>query len=389
MKGFQSALVLVVFILVVFIGETPAEISTKTIERRDDYLTWNHHMDDYVESIDPVWHALGESFDVSTLGMIAPFVTIRLSAVETLDWAASITIDPRSDYLPESVSFPVCDDSRCYVRYVAFGTSGFDECYQRGCDNDALADLLRGEQPTDRVGAWVVCPAGSGSYAITRGPDVRVIALDPIARWVLKQDEGDSKFNRIPLADAVSRIKSYIRTTYRYLPNGSFFLEPDSAKAVIQDRAHAVIEATITGDPNSLAEFIHPHKGIRISQSLYVLPEDDIIITRNDIPTLENDDRLCECVSTTGSGRLRRSPRKNILSFSSRYAEADDVTYNRLRGEGNMISTIHECYPNSIEVRYHVPGRENEHGWSSLFMIYEQYEGEWYLVGSCLGYWTM
>ncbi|WP_336045980.1 hypothetical protein [Solibacillus ferritrahens] len=62
-------------------------------------------------------------------------------------------------------------------------------------------------------------------------------------------------------------------------------------------------------------------------------------------------------------------------------ADYSIITFNE-PGENfaGVINTIHEFYPNAKYVEYYSPG-ETEHLFQSLRFIYQERDGEWYLIG--------
>ena len=57
------------------------------------------------------------------------------------------------------------------------------------------------------------------------------------------------------------------------------------------------------------------------------------------------------------------------------------ITFNKpAENFAGVINTIHEFYPNAKYVEYYSPG-ETEHLFQSLRFIYQERDGEWYLIG--------
>lgn len=57
------------------------------------------------------------------------------------------------------------------------------------------------------------------------------------------------------------------------------------------------------------------------------------------------------------------------------------ITFNEpAENFAGVINTIHQYYPNAKYVEYHSPGKD-EHSFQSLRFIYQERDGEWYLIG--------
>lgn len=57
------------------------------------------------------------------------------------------------------------------------------------------------------------------------------------------------------------------------------------------------------------------------------------------------------------------------------------ITFNEpAENFAGVINTIHKYYPDAKYVEYHSPGK-NEHSFQSLRFIYQERDGEWYLIG--------
>ena len=57
------------------------------------------------------------------------------------------------------------------------------------------------------------------------------------------------------------------------------------------------------------------------------------------------------------------------------------ITFNEpAENFAGVLNTIHEYYPNAKYVEYYSPGKD-EHSFQSLRFIYQQRDGEWYLIG--------
>ena len=66
--------------------------------------------------------------------------------------------------------------------------------------------------------------------------------------------------------------------------------------------------------------------------------------------------------------------------------------YNEVLSYGNMLENQFKVYHNPIVVEYYFPGMNPDYGgldWRSLRLVFEQFEGQWYLVGIINNEWTV
>jgi len=59
-------------------------------------------------------------------------------------------------------------------------------------------------------------------------------------------------------------------------------------------------------------------------------------------------------------------------------------------GGGENINNIYAIYPGSIVVDFRVPGSQKYSGmdWGSLRLVFENYNGRWFLVGAINAQWN-
>ena len=69
------------------------------------------------------------------------------------------------------------------------------------------------------------------------------------------------------------------------------------------------------------------------------------------------------------------------------------MAYNgEIIGRGNTPNNIGATYPRSTIAEYHFPGFDAKYGgmdWTSLWLVFEQDDAQWYLVGVVHGSWTI
>lgn len=159
--------------------------------------------------------------------------------------------------------------------------------------------------------------------------------------------------------------------------------------------ANGVIQALQKKDMDKLASFIHPVKGVRFSPYAYVNVKSDVVLNRAQIRNAFNDNREYIWGTYDGSGEPIKLNFKHyyaLFIYDQDFSKAEKTTYDEAIAKGNTKNNISEVYPGSHVVEYYISGTSSEYqgmNWRSLRLVFEQYNGKWYLVGIVHDQWTM
>jgi hypothetical protein len=170
---------------------------------------------------------------------------------------------------------------------------------------------------------------------------------------------------------------------------------PADARAAILERDRAVTAALAAKDIATLSRFVHPSRGVRISHYTYVRPDSDAVFSASGLREAWESPQQYLWGYADGTGDpIRMSLRAYLEKFYSRdFSTPPRLGYDTTAiGTGNALNNIADIYPRAIRVEHHFPGFDPKYGgmdWQSLWLIYEKYRGEWYLVGIARGVWTI
>lgn len=162
--------------------------------------------------------------------------------------------------------------------------------------------------------------------------------------------------------------------------------------AILSAEALDIAQILKDEDMVSLASYAHPVKGIRFSPYYYI-ENNHQVFTAAQIPNLLQDNSIYFWGIQDGSGfDIDETPQDyfdryvNFRDFTS----PDEVVYNNVIFRGNLINNIPSFYPNAVFVELYVEGTAQYGGmdWRSLYFIFEEYNGNFYLVGIANGEWT-
>lgn len=184
-----------------------------------------------------------------------------------------------------------------------------------------------------------------------------------------------------------------VRQEFDYTEDG--VIVPEQAKAVIEERSDRVIRLIRDKDFRTLAGFVHPEKGVRFTPYTYVMVDTDVVLNRDKIADFFEDDTEYLWGYFDGTGdEILMTPRQYYQRFiyTRDFASAPEVGYNEVLSYGNMLENQFKVYHNPIVVEYYFPGMNPDYGgldWRSLRLVFEQFEGQWYLVGIINNEWTV
>ncbi|HEY1015359.1 MAG TPA: PQQ-binding-like beta-propeller repeat protein [Herpetosiphonaceae bacterium] len=169
-------------------------------------------------------------------------------------------------------------------------------------------------------------------------------------------------------------------------------MPPAEARAVIAERATAVMAALRDKDLARLATFVHPDVGLRFSANR--TPDRSRAWAPQELPGLAGDPTVYDWGSTYSQ---EASPPRVAYTFDDYYqrvlyahdyAAAPEVYYNEVSPGASATGGFPPPH-GRISVEYHSPGPADDPvGWGSLVLEFEQREGVWYLRGIGHIFWS-
>lgn len=172
-------------------------------------------------------------------------------------------------------------------------------------------------------------------------------------------------------------------------------IKPEIAEMIIQETSFNIIKALKNKDTEIIAEYVHPVKGVRFTPYTHVSPETDLVFDRNKMEKYFSDQEIYTWGIYDGIGdEINLSPGSYYEKFiySQDFINAPEIGYNQVLSRGNMLENQFEVYENPIVVEYYFPGFNTDYeglDWRSLRLVFEEYEGEWKLVGIIHNQWTI
>ena len=175
-------------------------------------------------------------------------------------------------------------------------------------------------------------------------------------------------------------------------------IDPEIAKQTVSDQASQIIRALEKLKFDDLAKFVHPENGLRFSPYAYVTDEDIVFsaehLARQTGHNFMSNEKYPWGIYD-GSGEpidLTFSDYYYRFIYDKYYSNADSVLFNQSITYGNTINNVFEYYDNSIVVEYYFAPVNPKYGkldWSALRLVFQEFEGTWYLTGIVHDEWTI
>ncbi|ADC51747.1 spore germination protein-like protein [Alkalihalophilus pseudofirmus OF4] len=137
----------------------------------------------------------------------------------------------------------------------------------------------------------------------------------------------------------------------------------------------------------SLSKMTHPDKGLTFSfyAAIGTDEDNDVTFTKEEAANLGNDTEYIWGYDHGDQQFIMTAHNwvTNYLLMHQGVSSVDytEVTYNdSIVESGGMINTIADEYPEAKYVEYYSPPSDIEFDWQALRFVFEEKEGEWYLV---------
>lgn len=154
-----------------------------------------------------------------------------------------------------------------------------------------------------------------------------------------------------------------------------------------------ILQILQSGDSKELATYIHPQKGITFSMYGYVQPQKDKLFNKEEFQKYAVSDIKFTWGEKDGTGD------KLILSLNDylkqwvfkRDFSKSKLFINQFKGSGNTINNLKKIYPGADFTENYIAGSDKHSGmdWNSLRLVFEQFEGKYYLVAVINDSWTV
>lgn len=159
-------------------------------------------------------------------------------------------------------------------------------------------------------------------------------------------------------------------------------------------RAGEVLEAMKARDWAALGALVHPARGVTFTPYSTVDPATDLCFTARQVAELGTDAKSYIWGITDGKGDPIELTMADYLAqyvFNADYTQAPAIGVDMVIQSGNALENAADVFPDGRFVEYHFPGLDPKNegfDWCSLKLVFEEYGGDWYLVGLIHSQWT-
>lgn len=154
-----------------------------------------------------------------------------------------------------------------------------------------------------------------------------------------------------------------------------------------------IVQALKDKNYRKFADFIHPEKGVIFSMYAFVNPKEDKVFSKADFIKYQPTKTIFTWGAMDGSGDLYKATITNYLSkwlYSKDFVTAQ-VSLNEFQGKGNSLNNLKEIYPKADFTENFIKGSEanSEMDWKCLRLVFEEFQGKYYLVAVINDQWTI
>lgn len=164
----------------------------------------------------------------------------------------------------------------------------------------------------------------------------------------------------------------------------------------VEEVAQKVVTSMKNKDMETLADFVHPQKGVRFSPYAYVHVDEDQVFSAEEIKGIMDDQTVYHWGVFDGKGNPIEKTFADYFErfvYDQDYLNAEEISVNERLGHGNTIDNSREVYADATIYEYYFSGFDPQYegmDWRSLRLALEKAEdGKWYLVGVIHDEWTI
>jgi len=154
-----------------------------------------------------------------------------------------------------------------------------------------------------------------------------------------------------------------------------------------------ILAALKSKDYGRFSEFIHPEKGIRFSMYAFVEPQKNKHFSREEFIKYISTPTKFTWGEKDGSGDLMVISLKDYLEtwvFKMDFTKSE-FYLNEFKATGNSLNNLKQIYPDTDFTENYIPDSEKYGGmdWNALRFVFEEFQGEFFLVAVVNDQWTI
>ncbi|MBW7676480.1 hypothetical protein [Chryseobacterium chendengshani] len=169
--------------------------------------------------------------------------------------------------------------------------------------------------------------------------------------------------------------------------------DPESKKEDLRKINDEILIILKNKNYKSFAEFIHPEKGVRFSMYAFTSINEDKHFTKPDFIKYQPTKTIFTWGARDGSGDPYKATVNQYLKDWVFVKDFTNASYsaNEFQAGGNSLNNLKEIYPDTDFTENYIQGtgKNNEMDWNTLRLIFEEFQGKYYLVAVVNDRWTI
>ncbi|CAM3003379.1 hypothetical protein DRF59_17495 [Chryseobacterium flavum] len=164
-------------------------------------------------------------------------------------------------------------------------------------------------------------------------------------------------------------------------------------EAALKKANDEILQALKNKDYKTFISWIHPEKGIRFSMYAFVDLKGDKHFSKADFEKFQPTKTLFTWGAKDGSGDPYKTTINDYLQkwvFSGDFT-ASQYSVNKFIAGGNSLNNLKESYPAASFTENYIKGSEknSEMDWKTLRLVFEEFQGKYYLIAVVNDQWTI
>lgn len=190
-------------------------------------------------------------------------------------------------------------------------------------------------------------------------------------------------------------IEPHTDTSHPVSSHTSLPMSPQINQQTLEQQALHIQNALANGNYASIANDIHPTRGVRFSMYAYVRPKADKVFTRTQYTQyLEQAKIRFTWGEKDGTGEPLVTSLPNYLQTwvnAEVFVENATIKVNDSQASGNSINNLNKIYQKSDYVEFYSNGSDQYSGmdWRAMRLVFDNYQGQRYLVAIISDQWTV
>ncbi len=171
--------------------------------------------------------------------------------------------------------------------------------------------------------------------------------------------------------------------------------DPMTTNQSLTEQALGIQSALANKDYASIISDIHPTLGVRFSMYAYVRPQSDKVFSRAQFTQyLQQSNIRFTWGEKDGTGELLVTPLPKYLETwvnAEQFDNQPTISVNDSKAIGNSINNLNQVYQDADFVEFYHGGSEQYSGmdWRAMRLVFDEYQGQRYLVAIISDQWTI